>query len=73
MDSIIRHVPKGWEQKKTSKWFKFKNGKVFSDELRKKADSDYCYPVYGGNGIIGYCNIPMIQNLRTGKEIMRSK
>lgn len=60
MDSIIRHLPKGWEEKKIKQCFKFKNGKGFSGELREKADSDYCYPVYGGNGIIGYCNIPLL-------------
>ena len=60
MDSIIRHVPKGWEEKKIKQCFKFKNGKGFSGELREKADSYYCYPVYGGNGIIGYCNIPLL-------------
>ena len=60
MDSTIRHVPKGWEEKKIKQCFKFKNGKGFSGELREKADSDYCYPVYGGNGIIGYCNIPLL-------------
>lgn len=60
MDNNRRHVPNGWEERKIKQCFKFKNGKGFSGELREKADSDYCYPVYGGNGIIGYCNIPLL-------------
>ena len=59
MDNNRRHVPNGWEERKIKQCFKFKNGKGFSGELREKADSDYCYPVYGGNGIIGYCNNPL--------------
>lgn len=60
MDNNRRHVPNGWEERKIKQCFKFKNGKGFSGELREKADSDYCYPVYGGNGIIGYCNNPLL-------------
>ena len=60
MDNNRWQIPKGWEEKKIKQCFKFKNGKGFSGELREKADSDYCYPVYGGNGIIGYCNIPLL-------------
>lgn len=60
MDNNCRNVPKGWKEKKIKQCFKFKNGKGFSGELREKADSDYCYPVYGGNGIIGYCNNPLL-------------
>ncbi len=54
--SNIWHIPEGWEVKKLKQCFKFKNGKFFSNELREKTDCEYRYPVYGGNGIIGYCN-----------------
>ena len=60
--SPIRQLPSGWEEKKIKQCFKFKNGKSFSGELKEKADSEYCYPVYGGNGIIGYCNTPLLNN-----------
>lgn len=58
--SPIRKLPSGWEVKKIRQCFKFKNGKGFSGDLKEKADNEYCYPVYGGNGIIGYCNTPLL-------------
>lgn len=60
--SPIRQLPSGWEVKKIKQCFKFKNGKGFSGDLKEKADNEYCYPVYGGNGIIGYCNTPLLNN-----------
>ena len=60
-NSQIRQLPIGWEIKKIKQCFKFKNGKGFSGELKEKADSEFCYPVYGGNGIIGYCNNPLLE------------
>lgn len=60
-NSQIRQLPTGWELKKIKQCFKFKNGKGFSGELKEKADSEFCYPVYGGNGIIGYCNNPLLE------------
>lgn len=60
--SPIRKLPSGWEVKKIKQCFKFKNGKGFSGDLKEKADNEYRYPVYGGNGIIGYCNTPLLNN-----------
>ena len=60
--SPIRKLPSGWEVKKIKQCFKFKNGKGFSGDLKEKADNEYRYPVYGGNGTIGYCNTPLLNN-----------
>lgn len=52
---------KGWETIKVKQCFKFRNGKSFNGILKEKADNEYCYPVYGGNGVIGYCKTPLLK------------
>lgn len=43
-----------WVSAKVKQCFKFRNGKGFSGVLKSIPDEEYCYPVYGGNGIMGY-------------------
>lgn len=43
-----------WVIAKVKQCFKFRNGKGFSGVLKSFPDEEFCHPVYGGNGIIGY-------------------
>ena len=43
-----------WVIAKVKQCFKFRNGKGFSGVLESFPDEEFCHPVYGGNGIIGY-------------------
>ena len=55
IDEKFGKVPVGWEVKKVKQCFKFKNGKGnTTNNLREIPDSEYCIPVFGGNGITGY-------------------
>ena len=52
----------GWETRKVKQCFKFRNGKSFGGILKEKANCEYSVPVYGGNGIIGYCDTPLLNS-----------
>lgn len=56
MEGKIRQVTQTphWVSAKVKQCFKFRNGKGFSGVLKSIPDEEYCYPVYGGNGIMGY-------------------
>lgn len=61
MDEKFGKVPVGWEITKIKKIVKLKNGKGnTTSNLKEKPIDDYEIPVYGGNGITGYYNIPLL-------------
>lgn len=55
-DSELGKIPKGWKVGALSELFEFKNGK-------KRPQEDGKYPVYGGNGILGYSAINNNENI----------
>ncbi|MAD46784.1 MAG: restriction endonuclease subunit S [Oceanospirillaceae bacterium] len=48
-------VPEGWEAIKFSDLVEAKQGKYLAkDEMKELPEGDFIYPVWGGNGILGY-------------------
>jgi type I restriction enzyme, S subunit len=43
-----------WQSVKLDKIFKLTSGKTRPGDIRSAAEETYCYPIYGGNGILGY-------------------
>lgn len=61
IDPKFGRVPKGWEPKKLKTIFKLKNGKGnTTDNLRTSQDDEFNIPVFGGNGITGYFDKPLV-------------
>jgi type I restriction enzyme S subunit len=50
---IVDGVPKGWEKKPVDSIYSIKYGKNLSTKLIAESGK---YPVYGANGVIGYCD-----------------
>lgn len=47
--------PKSWKVRKLRQVVRLRNGKAnTTSNLRDKADTTFCYPVYGGNGLTGW-------------------
>jgi len=53
-DTKIGKIPKKWEIKKLSKVFNLASGKSRPKKLSEVKTIEMPYPVYGGNGILGY-------------------
>jgi len=52
----IGTIPKTWQIKSLSNVFKLASGKPRPSEISEKATQETPYPVYGGNGVLGYAN-----------------
>jgi type I restriction enzyme S subunit len=52
----IGTIPKTWQIESLSNVFKLASGKPRPSEISEKATQETPYPVYGGNGILGYAN-----------------
>jgi type I restriction enzyme S subunit len=52
----IGTIPKTWQIESLSNVFKLASGKPRPSEISEKATQKTPYPVYGGNGILGYAN-----------------
>lgn len=61
IDPRFGRVPKGWVPRKLKAIFKLKNGKGnTTDNLRTSQDDEFNIPVFGGNGITGYFDKPLV-------------
>jgi len=43
-----------WEEIQLSKIFRLTNGKSISNDYSEIENKEYCFPIYGGNSILGY-------------------
>ena len=59
-DTEIGRIPKEWEVVRLSKVFKLASGKARPPEFSDIANENMPYPIYGGNGILGFTNKFMI-------------
>ncbi len=50
----IGNIPKGWEPISLSKVFKLSSGKPRPANISVEASPEAPYPIYGGNGVLGY-------------------
>jgi type I restriction enzyme, S subunit len=50
----IGPVPESWDIVKIGDLFKFSSGKTRPTDIEESQNSDKPYPVYGGNGVMGY-------------------
>ena len=53
----IGKIPKEWNSKKLSEIFKLSSGKSRPKRIIKNPDGIMKFPIYGGNGILGYTDI----------------
>ncbi|MDD2798890.1 MAG: restriction endonuclease subunit S [Bacteroidales bacterium] len=53
-DSPLGKIPSDWEVKRLGEIIKLSSGKTKPNELAQISDREYMYPVFGGNGIMGY-------------------
>jgi len=53
-DSPLGKIPSDWEVKSLGQIIKLSSGKTKPNELTQISDKEYIYPVFGGNGIMGY-------------------
>jgi len=53
-ETEIGLIPKSWEVCSIGSVFKFSSGKSRPKDISKTRDIEYKYPVYGGNGIMGF-------------------
>jgi len=54
--TTIGKIPKTWDVKSLSNVFKLASGKPRPAEISDKITQETPYPVYGGNGILGFAN-----------------
>jgi len=55
-------MPEGWEVKKLGSFLKLTSGKSKPQKQQSKYNCKNQIPVFGGNGITGYCEIPLLTN-----------
>jgi len=55
-NTLIGKIPETWEMVSLSNVFKLASGKPRPAEICEEASPDAIYPVYGGNGILGYAS-----------------
>lgn len=60
-ETEIGMVPEEWEQIELSDVFKLSSGTSRPDDVKKSAIGQYLYPVYGGNGILGYSSVYFLE------------
>lgn len=53
-ETEIGLVPEGWEVVRLGDVFKLTSGKSRPQDLKSIQSHDFVYPVYGGNGVMGY-------------------
>jgi type I restriction enzyme S subunit len=54
-DDRLGLFPKGWKVRKLRQVVRLRNGKSnITSNLRAEADTTFCYPVFGGNGMTGW-------------------
>jgi type I restriction enzyme S subunit len=53
-DCPLGIIPVEWEVKKLGEIFKLSSGKTKPQDIETTQKKDYIYPVYGGNGILGF-------------------
>jgi type I restriction enzyme S subunit len=53
-ETEIGKVPEDWEVVKLENIFRITSGKTRPKMLKEKTEGPYIFPVFGGNGIIGY-------------------
>jgi type I restriction enzyme S subunit len=54
-DDRLGLFPKGWKVRKLHQVVRLRNGKSnITSNLRAEADTTFCYPVFGGNGMTGW-------------------
>lgn len=53
-ETEIGMVPEEWEQSKLDDILKLSSGKSRPKDVKNSASGEYIYPIYGGNGILGY-------------------
>jgi type I restriction enzyme S subunit len=61
-DTEIGRIPKEWEVVSLSEVFRLASGKSRPSEISEMQTEKMLYPIYGGNGILGYTNKFMINN-----------
>ena len=59
-DSEVGRIPRGWAVVELSNVFKLASGKSRPPHISDTPMGDTLYPVYGGNGILGYANAYLI-------------
>lgn len=53
-------IPDAWEARKLDSVFELTSGKTRPTKLQENPDSKYPFPVFGGNGVMGYANRKLI-------------
>ena len=62
-DERIGSFPKGWKVQKLRQVVRLRNGKAnITSNLRDKADTTFCYPVFGGNGLTGWSDRYLLED-----------
>jgi type I restriction enzyme, S subunit len=53
-EKYLDQAPADWARTQIGELFKFSSGKTRPKDISKSRNNQYHYPVYGGNGILGY-------------------
>lgn len=61
-ETEIGRIPKGWDVRKLANIFALSSGKSRPQEFSEIQTTKMTYPIYGGNGILGYANKFMISD-----------
>jgi len=59
-ETEIGLVPESWDVVKIGDVFKFSSGKIRPSYIEENPTSDKPFPVYGGNGVMGYADIYLL-------------